>query len=439
MVFRFRGGVQVAHYKHFTDRKAIEPVPLPRQLIVSIQQHLGAPANVVVNKGDLVKKGQILAEAGGYVSVPVHAPTSGKVVAVEKRPHSILGRGLSVVLDVDGEDDWLPDLLIERDWYDVEPAEIREIVRQCGVVGMGGATFPTHVKLSPPPDKPIDTVLINGAECEPYTTADHVAMREMYEEMIVGIRLIVKAVGAQKAVIGIENNKPDIIKLLKERLASEDGLDVAELPARYPQGAERSLIHAILDRHLPAGKLPLEVGVLVQNSFTAIAVANAIQHNQPLIESIVTVTGSCVQTPKNLRVLLGTRIEDLIEHCGGFSETPGKIVMGGPMMGIAQYTLDSPVVKATNGVICMSVEQARPVPMQACIRCGRCLEACPMGLAPTEITEYALKGDFGAAQDAHALDCVECGCCTFACPAHRPMVQTIRAAKVVIRDRMSKN
>ncbi|RJO66136.1 MAG: electron transport complex subunit RsxC [Myxococcales bacterium] len=434
MAYRFSGGTKVAHHKHSTERKPVEKLPMPAQLVVPLQQHLGAPTTVQVKKGDVVKKGQVIGAPNGFVSAPIHAPTSGTVAAVETRPHPVIGKGMAVVIDVDGQDAWAEGLpKPARDWRTATRDEIRAAAREAGIVGMGGATFPTHVKLAPPDNKPIDMVLINGAECEPYLTSDHAAMLARAEDIVIGAKLCAKATGAAKAAIGIEENKPDAIARFRE-LAAKDGVEVFELSTRYPQGAERSLIYAITKRELPAGKLPMDVGVVVQNVNTVIALADAVRTGLPVTDKIVTVTGSCVREPKNVLAPIGAPFSALVEFCGGFSEAPAKILMGGPMMGIAQYTLDVPVVKGTSGIVCLTEAESPRRPILPCIRCGRCVSACPMGLAPTDIAEAALKGLFADAEMLHALDCVECGCCTFECPAHRPMVQTIRTAKAVIRE-----
>ncbi len=439
MVFRFQGGVRVPHHKALTEKKLVEDLPMPERLIVPVSQHIGAPAKAEVKRKDEVKKGQILSRAGGFVSAHVHAPTSGTVAAVEERPNPVSGKALSIVLEPDGKDEWLEGLpTAERDPQTATPDEIRQAVQAAGIVGMGGAAFPTHVKLAPPKDKPIDAVLINGAECEPYLTSDHAAMKLRPDDMLLGARLIMKAVGAARLVIGVEDNKPDVLRDLEKRTAADPDISVAALPSRYPQGAERSLIHAVLGRKLPAGKLPMDVGVVVQNVNTAIAVSDAVRFGLPAVDTLITVTGSAVRDPKNVRVPVGARFEDVLAFCGGFASEPAKIIYGGPMMGFAQYSLDVPVTKSGSGILCLGAGDLDRRPLQACVRCGRCLTVCPMGLVPTRIAELVEARDFDGAEEAHALDCVECGCCTFECPSRRPLVHAIRTAKLVIRDRMRK-
>lgn len=439
MAFRFKGGIAVAHRKQSTESKPIVDLPLPELLIVPLQQHLGAPARAAVQKGDHVAKGQVIGTPGGFVSAAVHAPTSGTVKAVESYPHPFLGKALAVAIEPDGLDTWVEGVPLEREWKSFSIAQIREAVLEAGIVGMGGATFPTHVKLSPPENVAIDTVLINGAECEPYLTSDHAAMMTRPDDLVMGTLIIMEAVGAKTGVIGIEANKPDAIAALKKSCEAVKGVSVADpLPTKYPQGAERSLIHAILNRQLPAGRLPMEVGVLVQNVNTAIAVVDAVCHNTPVIDKIVTVAGSSVVSPQNFRVRIGTPIEHLFAAAGGFSSPPAKIVMGGPMMGQAQYTLETPVVKGTSGVLALGKTEASSREPRPCVRCGRCVDACPMGLVPAELAQFAEKGLYELAESNHVMDCVECGCCTYICPSNRPLVHSIRLSKAVIRDMIAK-
>lgn len=435
MAFRFPGGVKVPHEKGLTAKKPLLRMPLPKILVVPLTQHIGAPLKLEVKKGDLVKKGQLLASPGGFVSSAIHAPTSGTVTAIEKRLHPGFGRGEAVVIEADGLDEWLPGLPLDRQPETMSVEEIRNAIRDGGVVGLGGAAFPTQVKLSPPADKKIDFLLVNGAECEPYLTSDHLAMRERGGDLLMGLRAAARAVGAQKAFIGIEENKPDVIASLSKLAQAEKRLpiSVVSLPARYPQGAERSLIHAITGRKLAAGKLPMEVGVVVVNVCTLIAVADAVVRGLPVVDKIITVTGRAVKNPCNVQAPIGASFAEVLAVCDGFKEEPAKIIMGGPMMGIAQYTVDVPVIKATSGILCLTKDEAKQSAIGACIRCGRCVDACPMGLLPQELGLLADKGAFDKAEAEHVLDCVECGSCTFICPAHRPLVQWIRNAKTVIR------
>jgi electron transport complex protein RnfC len=429
MVFRFRGGAQVAHQKHLTAGKPIESLPVPSVLYLHTRQHLGAPAQPVVAKGDQVCKGQVIAQAGGFVSAPVHAPTSGTVREVTDHPHPVLGTGTVVVLEPDGEDALVEGLPEQRDWTSMDAAELRSRVQEAGIVGLGGATFPTHVKLAPPPDTPIDSVLLNGAECEPFVTSDDAAMRERPEDVVLGLEMIQKAVGATRGAIGIEDNKPEALQAIRDAAARLPDCDIVALPSRYPQGAERSLIAAILDRWVPGGKLPMAVGVVVQNVSTAIAIVDAVTRGLPLLDRVVTVTGPGVREPKNVRAPLGATWRDLLDFCGGVDDELARLVMGGPMMGVAQNSLDIPVVKGTSALLALRrIDVDRP-PEGPCIRCGNCVEACPMGLAPLDHPTFARERAWITARDARVLHCVECGSCEYVCPANRPIVHATRLLK----------
>lgn len=335
-----------------------------------------------------------------------------------------------VVIESDGKNELHESVRPKGKLEDLSSEEIIEIIREAGITGMGGASFPTHVKLSPPSDKKIDTVLINGAECEPYLTADHRVMAEEAEKVIFGLKAIMKALGVDRGVIGVEKNKPDAIKALKEASQGEENISIATLKVKYPQGDEKRLINAILGRVVPSGGLPMDVGAVVSNASTTRAIAEAILEGKPLIERVTTVTGNGIKNPKNLLVKIGTPFKDLIEECGGFTEdSPGKIIAGGPMMGISQFSIDVPIIKGSGGILVLSKEEAKPEPIQPCIRCGKCLEVCPVKLQPLYISSYTLKKNFDKAEEYNALDCVECGACSYICPAKRPLVESIRLAK----------
>jgi len=437
MALTFRGGVHPDDRKMATAAKPIQRAPIPPRLILPIRQHIGAPCSPVVKAGETVKKGQVVAEAGGFVSAPIHAPTSGKVVQVAEQPHPVFGSCPAVVIESDGRDEWLEEPAA-RDWQQLGAAEIKDIIRQAGIVGMGGAAFPTHVKLSPPPDKKIDTFILNGAECEPYLTADHRVMLEMPEKIITGIQIIMKVLGVDKAYIGIEENKPDAIKLLTEQCRGT-GIEVVTLATKYPQGAEKNLIKAITGREVPSGGLPMDVGAVVQNAGTVVAVAEAVGRGVPLIERVVTVTGSCIAEPQNMLFRLGTTFEDAVAACGGFAVEPAKIIMGGPMMGIAQRTLSVPIIKGTSGILTLSAKEVAVGPERPCIRCGRCVEACPMGLVPSMLSILAERGHYEVAKDEYdLLDCVECGSCVYTCPAKRNIVHYVKLAKAQLAAKAKK-
>lgn len=432
MVFEFRGGARVAHQKHLTAGKAIEQLPMPQRLYLHTRQHLGAPAAPVVAPGDQVGKGQVVARAEAFVSAPIHAPTSGRVTAVAEHPHPTLGKGMAIVLEPDGEDAWIDGLPEERDWTAMDPDEIRGRVREGGLVGLGGASFPTHVKLTPPSGTKIETVLINGAECEPYLTSDDAVMRARPEDVIVGLEIILEAVGASDAAIGIENNKPEALEALGRAAGRLANCRVVALPSRYPQGAERSLIKAILGKWVAGGKLPMSVGVVVQNVNTTIGVADAVIRGIPLLDRVVTVSGLAVREPKNLRVPIGAPWADLLRFCGGTTKELARLVMGGPMMGVAQNGLEIPVIKATSGLLALTKGDIAKPETGPCIRCGSCVEACPMGLTPLDFTIHCRERDWQAAKEARTLECVECGSCEYSCPANRPLVASARVLKVLI-------
>jgi len=428
----FPGGLHPPERK-LTAHLPSEVCPLPEQLVVPLSQHIGAPAIPCVTVGQQVAKGEVIGQPKGFVSVPVHAPTSGEVVAVEPRPHP-QGRLLpAVVIRPDGADAWT-ETLAPADPETLSPAELVERIRAAGVVGMGGATFPTHVKLTPPEDKPIHTLLVNGVECEPYLTADHRLMLEAPERLLAGLAIVRRVLGVQRAVIGIEANKPDAIALLTERCAGT-GVEVVALAVKYPQGSEKQLIQALTGRQVPSGGLPMDVGVVVQNVATLAAVADAVIDGTPLIERLCTVTGPALKTPKNLRIRVGTPLRHLVEVCGGVHDPPEKIILGGPMMGLAQLSLEVPATKGTSGVLLQRHADLPLAPEGPCIRCARCVQACPIRLAPTTIAAMSRLERFADAERWRALDCIECGSCSYVCPAGLPLVQAIRHAKATILAR----
>lgn len=428
----FKGGIHPHDNKKATEGINIEVLKAPEKLIFPMQQHIGAPCEPLVAVGDEVKMGQKIAESKAFISAPIHSSVSGKVAAIEPMLHPMGSKVMSIVIENDGLDTVHESVTPKGDWSNMDAKQIIDIVREAGIVGMGGATFPTYVKLSPPPDKKIEHVIINGAECEPYLTSDHRVMLETPEEIILGLKIIMHVFGLNKGYIGIEENKADAIKVMQEHASKEQGIEVVVLKTKYPQGAEKQLIKVITGKEVPSGGLPADVGALVNNIDTCTAIARAVTTGMPLIRRIVTVSGSAIKEPKNYHVRIGTPFSALIEKSGGFIKEPKKIVMGGPMMGIAQYSMDVPVIKGTSGILAFTDQEVSLAPESPCIRCGKCVEACPMNLLPLYLNAYAVKNDLEKAEEYHAVDCIECGSCSYVCPAKRHLVQTIRVAKQAI-------
>ncbi|MGW8311807.1 MAG: electron transport complex subunit RsxC [Desulfuromonadales bacterium] len=426
----FAGGIHPPDSKQWSSHKAIEDCPLPAELIVPLAQHIGAPAVPCVEVGQHVAKGQEIGTAKGFVSVPVHAPTSGVISAIENRPHP-WGTSLpAVIIKSDGEDRWYPELQ-PADPGELSPEDIIEKVRQAGVVGMGGAAFPAHVKLSPPPEKNIQTLIFNGVECEPYLTADHRLMLEDPERILQGVALLQYVFGSERVVVGIEANKPDAIALF-ERLCAGTPVEIVPLQVKYPQGAEKQLIAAVTGREVPSGGLPMDIGVAVHNVSSAAAINDAVLLGRPLIERICTVTGPAIREPKNLRIRIGTPLSQLVDACGGLSEDPGKVILGGPMMGFTQLGFEVPAIRGTSGLLLLRQADVRLQPEGPCIRCARCVQVCPMHILPTTIAAYARRDMIAEAAEYCAMDCIECGSCSYVCPAAIPLVQGIRYGKAAI-------
>ncbi|HHY44341.1 MAG TPA: electron transport complex subunit RsxC [Firmicutes bacterium] len=432
---RGSGGVSVPDNKELSGRMPTEDAGIPAELTLFLSQHTGAPSKPLVNVGDDVKRGQKIAEAQGAVSACLHAPTSGKVKAIEPRYQPVLGREVdAIVLTPDGENTLYEGIApVGDDLEAISQEKIREVVREAGLVGLGGAAFPTAVKLTPPPGKTIDTYLLNGVECEPYLTADQKLMEESAAGVVFGFRALMKGAGVKKGIICIEDNKPDAIKAMEEAAKPYPELEIAVLSHRYPRGGEKQLIEVVLGREVPPPPgLPLDVGVIVSNVGTAYALAMALKTGLPLVERIVSVTGEGVARPVNLRALIGTPVSYLIEKAGGFSSTPGKVVLGGPMMGVSVRDTDVSIVKGTSGVLVLPAEAVKTEPVLPCIRCGRCVEACPMRLLPVWMAAYAENGYMDDAEKMRVMDCCECGACSYVCPSRRPLTQSIRLAKAHI-------
>jgi len=426
----FERGTHPPDSKEFTAAKPLVTAKVPKRVIIPLSQHIGAPCQSKVQVGDTVKKGQVVGQADAFVSAPVHATVSGKVVAIMPYPHT-LGRDVpSVVIENDEKEEWVDGLTENPDYLSLDAEAMKASVRQAGIVGMGGATFPTHVKLSPPKEKKIECVILNGAECEPYLTADHRMMIEEADEVVAGLKVLMKIVGVDRGYIGIEENKPDSIKSMEEACRNEPSIEVYSLHTKYPQGAEKMLIKAIVGREVPAGGLPMDVGVVVQNIGTAVAIYEAVRYGRPLVERVVSVTGRGISEPKNLRVRIGTPLSSLIEECGGFKYDSGKVIAGGPMMGMAQSNLDAAVIKGTSGVLVLSPEESETPPHGPCIRCGRCIDVCPMGLQPAMLSVLAEAGMYEDMKEYDLMNCFECGTCAYVCPSKRPIVQWVKLAKM---------
>jgi electron transport complex protein RnfC len=430
---RIAGGIHPEYRKAVTADKAVETLPVPKRLLVSLSQHLGAPAKATVRKGDAVAAGQLIGEAAGYVSAKVHSPAAGVVKSVEDRP-TLGGRpAVTIEIETDGSDRRDSHLAPLPEWQAVDTRRLVERVTAAGIVGMGGAGFPTAVKLSPPEGKHIDLLILNGAECEPYLTGDHRLMVEHPERVATGADIIRRILGARTVRVGIEENKPDAIRSVEKALAALDGdVEIAVLRTRYPQGAEKQLIYSIDKREVPLGGLPMDVGAVVENVATAAAIVAAVVDGASLTHRIVTVTGEGVRSPANLLAPIGTPLRDLVDRCGGLAATSGKIICGGPMMGIAQPGLETGMTKTTSGLLLQPASDLRCFESMPCISCGRCVAACPMRLLPCTLSECVEAEDYAGAEAYDVLACIECGCCAFECPAHRPLTQLMKQGKAKV-------
>jgi electron transport complex protein RnfC len=434
---KFKGGVHPNDSKALSAHKPIKEAPLLDAYKVIMHQNIGAPPELLVKKGDEVKKGAVLAKAGGFVSVPLHAPTSGTVKAIDKCPGPTGLQVPAIEITADGEDEWGCPFEPLPDWTTADPADLKQRVWDAGVVGMGGAGFPAHVKLSPPEDKKINTIILNGAECEPYLTADHRLMLEHAEDVVVGAAIIARILGLDTAVIGVENNKPDAIEELK-KIAGKYNIKVVALPVNYPQGAEKQLIYAVTGREVPPGKLPMDVGCDVQNVASAAAIADAVVKGIPSIERITTVTGKPVVNPGNWKFRIGTPVEKVLELAGGIKEQPAKLLLGGPMMGIAQSSLGVTVMKNTSGVLLIAHDEVSQYTSEPCIRCGRCVDCCPMQILPATISQAVENKRFDWAEELNVMACIECGSCSYVCPSHRPLNQHFKRGKIEIQAQLRK-
>lgn len=429
-LFKFRGGVHPDDNKAATNSKNIVKMPIPKRLYVPLQQHIGAPATPQVAVGDHVLKGQLLAHSQGMISAPVHAPSSGTIVEIGEHPapHPSGLAVRTIVLETDGEDRW-QDNVSQLDPLAMTPQEIATRVGSAGIVGMGGATFPSAVKLKLSARNDIHTLVINGGECEPYLSCDDRVMREYPQQIVDGVRIILHAIKAERAYLVVEDNKPEAIAALSEACAEYDHIQAVKVPARYPMGSEKHMIQTVTGQEVPAGGLGADIGVLVHNMGTAYAIHRAARHNHPLISRVVTVGGGAVRKPQNVEVLLGTPLQEVIDFCGGVVEEPARILMGGPMMGQVMPNLNVPVVKGTSGIIALTAAEAAPREVMPCIRCGSCVRACPNGLVPLQMAAHAKAGNLDKVVEFGLIDCVACGCCSYVCPSNIPLVQYFNYAK----------
>nr|AIB09470.1 electron transport complex protein RnfC [Halobacteroides sp. TB21] len=424
----FQQGIHPSYNKELTNQKSLQRAEEPSAVMIPIQQHIGAPAQLIVEVGDEVAVGEKIAEAGGFVSANIHASIAGEVTAIEEKNEQVV-----VKIENDGSNQQKSDLESHDDLAEVTPAEVRNIIQEAGIVGLGGATFPSHVKVSIPDDKNVDTVMLNGAECEPYLTVDHRMMLEMGEQVLFGLKALMKAADAEQGYIGIEMNKLDAIENMKEITSDDPNIEVVPLEVKYPQGGEKQLIEAILDKEVPSGGLPLDIGIVVNNIGTAVAITEAIKDGKSLFERAVTVTGA-VNNPQNLIVKVGTPIKELIEQCDGFKGQPGKVIMGGPMTGQAQNRLDNPVTKGTSGVLVLNEEEAKDYSEAGpCIRCASCVDVCPMNLVPTRLVNLVKEDMIEEAEEDNLMDCIECGSCSYVCPSNIELVQRIKLGKEKVR------
>jgi electron transport complex protein RnfC len=434
----FRHGIHPGEYKDMTAGRLIERMPFPQQVILPLSQHLGAPSRPIVTVGEKVYRGQLIALAAGFVSVPLHASASGRVTAIEKQPHPSGKPMEAIVIECDPAS---PQTLYNEGpitWEHLDTRATLAAIQNGGFVGLGGAAFPSHVKLSVPQGKRVQYFLVNGCECEPYLTTDHRIMLEYSDSILLGIRILQQMLGAEKTIFGVEDNKWDAIQALREKVPDDLPCDIIPLQTKYPQGAEKMLITAMLKREVPSGRLPIDVQVVVNNVGTIAGIGDMFAWGQPLIERIVTVTGPGISNPATLMIPLGTRLRDVIEYCGGLTDDIRQVLLGGPMMGSPQYDLDVPIMKGTSGILCLTRSQAPSRREYPCIRCSACLDACPVFLNPSQLGALARSAKYEEMLDLKIMDCMECGSCSYVCPSNIPLVQRFRVSKGLLRSKMAR-
>ncbi len=434
-LWHFHGGLRLEGHKHMSMCEAVEAAPLPATLVLPLQQHIGSPTEPVVEVGERVRKGQLVARTSEYVSAPLHASSSGTVVAIEDRqvPHPSGLPSSCIVIETDGKDEWI-DLEPVADYESLDPSALRNIIRDAGIVGLGGAGFPTFIKLNPGPERQVDTLILNGAECEPYISCDAMLMQEHPRRIIDGLRIMKHALQARHCIIAVEDNKkPAITQLINALHENEtEYIEVMQVPTIYPTGGEKQLIKVLTGKEVPSHGLPIDIGIVCHNVATAAAVCDIIQEGKPLISRYVTITGEALGRPRNLEALIGTPFRDLLNACDWQPDNTDEVLMGGPMMGFAIPDPDVPIVKTTNAILARPDDQPHRGPALPCIRCGQCAEVCPAVLLPQQMYWYARARDFDKIQDYHLFDCIECGCCAYVCPSHIPLVQYYRFAKTEI-------
>lgn len=429
----FRHGVHPPERKDLTAQLPIRRMPFPAELVLPLRQHAGAPAKPLVQRGDRVERGDRIAAADGFVSVSMHASAAGTVTGIDWAPHPDGSMADAIRIAVDRHSVQVPRPRSVPEWHTLTREEVVSAVQQAGVVGLGGAAFPAHVKMAPPKDAKLELLILNGAECEPYLTSDHRVMVEHPERVLFGARIMMHALGIDRCVIGVESNKPDAVEALNANIPSDLDISVFALTVKYPQGAEKMLIKALTGREVPSGKLPMHTGCVVQNVGTAACIAEVFQTGQPLIERIVSVTGRGVNRPSNLIVPVGVKLRDVLDFCGGLNENAAEILFGGPMMGMVQADLDVPVTKGTSGIVVLTHEETAPRETYPCIKCGRCLDACPVFLMPQQLGALAQAGRYEEMNDWNLADCMLCGSCSFVCPSHIPLSQMFALSKAALR------
>jgi len=434
-LFRIRGGVHPDSNKAATAHIPIVEMAMPKRLYIPLQQHIGAPAEPVVRRGERVLKGQLLARSQGMISAPVHSPTSGHIISIGKHPapHPSGLPVRTVIIESDGKEEWVA-LPPPIDPFGLSPEEVAQRVAEAGIVGMGGATFPSAVKLGLGKRYTLDTLVLNGAECEPYLTCDDRLMQEQASEIIDGIRIMMHGLGVAHAIVALEGNKPEALQAMKQAAAGFPGIDIVAVPVQYPMGSEKHLVQTLTGKETPARGLTADIGIVVHNVATAHAVHHAVRHHRPLIARVVTVSGAAIQKPANVLTPIGTPVAELLALCGGFHGEPATLLSGGPMMGQPLPDTSVPIVKGSGAVLALSADEVAEKPVMPCIRCGACVQACPCGLVPLEMAAYSRKGDMDGASRIGLMDCISCGSCSYVCPSHIPLVQYFNHAKGAVRE-----